>query len=82
MAKNSLNNQITFYRCQVWKNQLGFTGRHRYASMPPDKCYEAIKICSLHFTDDSFMTLLKDRLKCNAVPTLFLSRATTSKLFF
>ncbi|KAJ8916717.1 hypothetical protein NQ315_013921 [Exocentrus adspersus] len=65
-------------RCPIWRKRLGFYGNHRYASITPEQCYERIKICSLHFTDNSFMTISKQRLNYDAVPSLFLSRAPTS----
>ncbi|XP_050308217.1 uncharacterized protein LOC126744724 [Anthonomus grandis grandis] len=66
------------YRCQLWKGILGFTGEHRYADLTPEQCYKRVNICSLHFAESSFMSPSNQRLRPDAIATLFLTRASTS----
>lgn len=61
-----------FCRCKKWKTALGFTGKHRYANLTPEQCNKRVKICSLHFTDDSFTCKFKNQLTPTAVPSLNL----------
>ncbi|KAK5646256.1 hypothetical protein RI129_004720 [Pyrocoelia pectoralis] len=77
-ANNDKNNRnISFFRfpkeyerCNKWIRNCGRTD---LAEKGSDYCYAAIRICSAHFEDVMFASLLKNRLCRNAVPTLFNS---------
>lgn len=59
-------------RCQTWKNALGFTRTHRYANITPEQSYTRIRICALHFDEDSFANQSRSRIHSYAIPSLNL----------
>lgn len=61
-----------YFRCQSWKNALGFTGSHRYANITANQCYSRIKICSLHFSEECYRNKNKLHLKYGVIPSLML----------
>lgn len=68
----SINLLLIFYRCQKWKNILGFVGAHGYADITAEQSHIRIKICNLHFSANSFSNESKSRLYKGAFPSLFL----------
>lgn len=65
---------IFLYRCKLWKEALGFSANHKYANFSVDQCNSTIRVCSLHFTEDSFCTSSSSNrklLSIDAVPLIF-----------
>ncbi|KRT78858.1 hypothetical protein AMK59_7041 [Oryctes borbonicus] len=58
-------------QCLIWKSILGFIGNHKYQEYPAKKCYELLRLCDLHFENVWFYNHLKNRLKKDAIPSLF-----------
>ncbi|KAJ8981461.1 hypothetical protein NQ317_000137 [Molorchus minor] len=54
-------------RCSIWLRNCGRAD----LNLSPEALYSAYVVCSLHFENEMFSSLLKNRLKKNAVPTLF-----------
>ncbi|XP_074031854.1 uncharacterized protein [Leptinotarsa decemlineata] len=65
-----------FFRCQRWKNVLGFIGNHRYATLTPEQSHNRIKICSLHFRADD---IVNSRIHSYDVPSLRLPQDGSQK---
>ncbi|VEN52942.1 unnamed protein product, partial [Callosobruchus maculatus] len=65
-------------RCQIWRNALGFTGRHKYANITSEQCYSRIRICALHFVEDCFANSTRSRIHSYAVPSLRLAPYVTN----
>lgn len=57
-----------FSRFSQWMENVG---NPEYRNYTPEQGYLRLRLCSLHFEDHSFSSLQKNRLKKNAVPTLF-----------
>ncbi|XP_060532204.1 uncharacterized protein LOC132705568 [Cylas formicarius] len=82
---SKLNEGLSFFRCpldearcRVWKNILGFTGSHRYANITLEQSHSRIRICGLHFGDDSFANEARNRLHKFAIPSLKLGAGSAS----
>ncbi|CAH1101549.1 unnamed protein product [Psylliodes chrysocephalus] len=60
-------------RCIMLKNTLGFVGNHKCVNLSPEECSSRIKVCSLHFSEDSYkLNAAKNRLTKNATPLINL----------
>ncbi|KAL1493664.1 hypothetical protein ABEB36_009362 [Hypothenemus hampei] len=55
-------------RCQIWKDSLGFVEDHKYANLTPEISHQRVRICAIHFNDDSF-TVSGKRLLNTAIPS-------------
>lgn len=65
---------IFYYRCKLWKEALGFLNNHKYANFSLENCNSTIRVCSLHFTEDSFRDIKlgsRKLLNNNAIPIMF-----------
>ena len=70
-----------FFRSQKWRKALGIAGDQKYATVTPEKYNNRIKICSLHFTNDSFTCKFGNQLTPTAIPSLKLSTQTGNFIF-
>lgn len=59
-------------RCQIWKDALGFIGSHKYSDLTPEQCHNCIRVCALHFDENSFANSSRSRIHNYAVPSLRL----------
>ncbi|XP_066246018.1 zinc finger and BTB domain-containing protein 14 isoform X1 [Euwallacea similis] len=66
-------------RCRKWREALGFVGSHRYANITPEQCSKRIRICSLHFTKDSFTSKFGNQITIFAVPSLHILPAAENE---
>ena len=55
-------------RCKRW---ITNTRRADLDKKTPDDLHKSYFLCGKHFEDTEFMNALRNRLKCNAIPTVF-----------
>lgn len=55
-------------RCLAWIAKI--KKGHDFLHYTPEQCHLRYRLCSLHFEDTKFSSLLKNRLKKTAIPTL------------
>ncbi|KAG5897425.1 hypothetical protein JTB14_032115 [Gonioctena quinquepunctata] len=71
---NSKKNPIHSYfrfpkeenRCNEWKLRV-----MRVHSYTAEQCYKRFRVCSAHFEESMFSSMQKNKLKRNAIPTIF-----------
>ncbi|KAG5899384.1 hypothetical protein JTB14_036872 [Gonioctena quinquepunctata] len=55
-------------RCDAWRKNINIPLLD-YQS--PEECHRKYRVCSAHFDADMFSNVMKNRLKRDAVPTIF-----------
>lgn len=70
---------VVLCRCKAWKNILEFTGTHKYANITLEQSHTRIRVCGLHFSEDSFANNTRNRLLKFAVPSLRLGSSSVLK---
>ncbi|KAG5890355.1 hypothetical protein JTB14_015758 [Gonioctena quinquepunctata] len=57
-------------RCNEWKLTLEIV---KLDSLTAEQCYKRFRVCSAHFENHMFSSIQKNKLKRNAVPTIFVN---------
>ncbi|KAG5879487.1 hypothetical protein JTB14_025977 [Gonioctena quinquepunctata] len=57
-------------RCNEWILTLEIV---KLDSLTAEQCYERFRVCSIHFVKHMFSSIQKNKLKRNAVPTIFVN---------
>ncbi|KAG5867397.1 hypothetical protein JTB14_025228 [Gonioctena quinquepunctata] len=57
-------------RCNEWKLTLEIV---KLDSLTAEQCYKRFRVCSAHFESHMFSSIQKNKLKRNAVPTIFVN---------
>lgn len=63
---------MLYYRCAIWIDNCGLLELKNYDTSVLNKKY---RLCSLHFESNMFRNSQQNRLKIDAIPTLFESTA-------